>query len=247
MAIVNLSWNGHEVIGEKYKIRNKGLGDAVIKQIFINNVNLYLAGTSPNSPQQGFIFYQNLYAFKFYNNPIASDGVVVNNLDVSFYFAGTQIPLYQTPAIQNYNGYPGPMSIGTLPAGAPQYAIQYLSGEGIGVVNANQPFGTYIKLFGSRLRDYYRAPKTYVLRPYDSTGDEIEIFIIFTPDRALRGLYEADLIINHETPEGFAAQHTNRLKCVISDTNILEIDKTLESNIFSIDNIELENNAIFIN
>lgn len=243
MAVIQTTWNGYEVIGEKYKIKNVSNGDAVIKQIYLNNVNPHLLGNSNTAPLQGFIFYQNLYAFKFYNNPVPSSGVVVSDLDISFILSGTNIPVYQTPSIQNYPGYPGPMS---------RYApvngkLKYITGEGISVVNPDSPVIATINLFNQPLRDSYRAPKSYTLRPYSSTQDELEIFVIFTASLALKGLYEADLVINYEHPNGLKYTRKNTLKCVISDSNILEVDKTLEANIFSIDNIELDGNSIFIN
>lgn len=246
MAIIQTTWNGYEVIGEKYKIRNISNSNAILKQIYLDNVNQYLLGSSNITLPQGFIFYQNLYAFKFFSNPIASSGVIENDLDVSFYLPGTEIPIYETPSIQNYNGYPGPMSVKNLPPGSPESQAEYLSGEGISVINPNENTEAYINLFNKPLRDYYRSNKTYTLRPYSSSNDEVEIFIIFTPSLNLKGLYESDLIINYEQTTGSQYTRKNTLKCLISDTNILEIDKTLENNIFSIDNVELEGNAIFI-
>ena len=42
MAIINTTWNGYEVIGEKYTIKNKAGVDAIIKEIYLDNVNSYL-------------------------------------------------------------------------------------------------------------------------------------------------------------------------------------------------------------
>tara|TARA_R100000541_G_scaffold18782_2_gene28662 strand:- start:2396 stop:3136 length:741 start_codon:yes stop_codon:yes gene_type:complete len=245
MAIINTTWNGYEVIGEKYTIKNIGNNDARIKKIYLDNVNQYLLGNTSYTPIQGFIFYQNLYPFKFYNDPIFSNGVVVSNLDVSFYLSGTQIPVYETPPIQNYLGYPGPMSVSNVLSST----TQYLTGEGITVVNPNQFIGTSINLYNRPLKDTYRANKTYTLRTYGVNGneDELEIFIIFTPNMQMFGLYEADLVIEYEDPQGVIFTRKNTLKCLLkNNTNISEIDKTPEINVFSIDNIQLEGNEIFI-
>lgn len=249
MAIINTTWNGYEVIGEKYKIKNIGDNNARIKKIYLDNVNQYLLGNTSYTPIQGFIFYQNLYPFKFFNDPVFSNGVVVSDLDVAFYLSGTQIPVYETPSIQNYSGYPGPMSVSNVLTGSSITQIQYLTGEGITVVNPNQIIGTSINLYDRPLKDAYRANKTYTLRPYgvNENEDELEIFIIFTPNMQMFGLYEADLVIEYEDPQGGIYTRKNTLKCLLkNNTNISEIDKTPEINVFSIDNVQLEGNEIFI-
>jgi|TARA_R100000541_G_scaffold58659_1_gene70240 hypothetical protein len=234
MSIIQIeNWNGYKGIGERLRIINNG-GTAHIKKIYLNNDNQYLQGSNAAAPVTGYIFYHDLYAFKFYDNPTLTSGVVVGDLPIVFTIPGTNITVEDFPSIENYEGYPGPASVSILTAGSPAYLTQYIQGNGISVVNPNQFYGTYINLYNQPLKNYYRAPNSYTLPPYSVAGDYIELFAIFIPNASLRGLYTADLIVEYEDDNGLLYIHTNTLTAKVTETNILEIDRTEEDDIFSI-------------
>lgn len=234
MSIIQIeNWNGHSGVGEKLRIINNG-GTAHIKKIYLNNENQYLLGNNSNAPVTGNIFYHNLYAFKFYSNPTITSGVVVGDLPVLSTIQGTDISIEDFPSIENYEGYPGPNIVQSLTFGSPAYQTQYIQGQGISVVNPNQLFGTYINLFNQPLKNYYRAPNSYNLPSLSVANDYIELFVIFIPKLNLRGPYTAELIIEYEDANGLLYIHKNTLKAKVSETNIAEIDRTEEEDIFSI-------------
>ena len=243
MAVVNVNWNSTQVIGERLKIRNVVDTTTIkIKHLYLNNTNNYLLSNTNNLLPYGFIFYHEYYPFKFFNDPIITDGVVIENLD-----SNVIIPNFFSaevnPGFFNFNGFANPFSVRNLPIGAPLYQSEYVTGPGITVVDSSVINPGTVKLFNYNLRDLYRAPKIYNLPAYSVNNDELEIFVIFTPNISFRGEYKAELTIKYN--DGVQDKiHKNTIKCNILDSNFSEVDRTLEQNIFSIEGVQLEGNAI---
>ena len=186
-------------------------------------------------------FIRRYYPFKFFNAPIATEGVVIEDLD-TIEIVPNLVFRELNPGFFNFNGFANPFSVRYFPAGQPLYQIQYVT-ECSTVVGANVLNEGTVKLFNYNLRDLYRAPKVYNLPAYSTNNDELEIFVIFTPNITFRGEYNAELTIKYN--DGFMDKvHTNTIKCVVQNSNFAEVDKTLEQNIFSIEGVELEGNAI---
>ena len=243
MAVVEVNWNGTQVIGERLKIRNIIDNTTIrIKHLFLNNTNNYLLSNTSNLLPQGFVFYHEYFAFKFFNAPIATQGVVIEDLD-TFEAIPNLVFKEINPGFFTFNGFANPFSVRYFPAGQPLYQVQYVSGPGITVVDATFLNEGTVKLFNYNLRDLYRAPKVYNLPAYSENNDELEIFVIFTPNVTFRGEYEAELTIKYN--DGFMDKvHTNTIKCNVQNSNFSEVDKTLEQNIFSIEGVQLEGNTI---
>tara|TARA_R100000742_G_C4256504_1_gene74383 strand:- start:273 stop:1019 length:747 start_codon:yes stop_codon:yes gene_type:complete len=245
MPLEDIAWNGDLVIGQRFKIRNVSDNDiAKINHIYLDNINNYLLSNTNNQLPQGFVFYHEYYPFKFFNAPIKTPGVTTENIN-TIEIIPDILSIEQNPGFSFYSGYPNPFSISTSEIGAPLYETQYISGPGISVEDVSITNPGTVKLFNYNLRDLYRAPEIYNLPPYDLLGDELEICIIFTPNNQFRGEYTSELIIKYSDGNGILNKvHKNTIVCTLTNSNFSEVDKTLNENIFSIDNVQIESQMI---
>lgn len=248
--IQNLVWNGITGKIERFFIRNTGNTELTIDKLYIRNENDFVS-TSNVLDANTSDFNHTYYPWKFLPETLSySNNPPISNLDVREGFIyGNIEPLMlevfpSSPASQTVN----PLHYPSFNSG------YYIWPSGLGITQPlNNLYHTnQSQLYGQNVRDYYRLPNKVTLAPYDTgldpSGHQISIVVACHP--LVKGSYKGSINIDYTYINPYGETKESKLSVNLTAykvfANFQELDKTADTNIFSLEGVSLEGRTISI-
>ena len=257
---------------EFLKIRNIGNTPLVLDYVHITNSNKYLSDASL-LPVNSNLFHHYLYPWQInYESFQNTDPSILTETDDVTGITGTALNSTQVSAFaylttqatedkpsHPYSVYRNPFSYHVITnSGFFEYP------QGPDITGSNHPSGYNMfaneavyqpKLFHRPFLNNYRLHRKSKLRPYynidgsvSSTADEVEFVLICRIMPTRPGKYDGQIILNYHFTNSSGIREDKKtvinLTMTLLRTDIIEMDLTLEPDIFSIENAILDEGQV---
>lgn len=246
--VTEYDWNGYKGKIEKLFIRNLGVQNLQIEQLYITNDNDILNGAFGNAITQ-VDFNHAIYPWKMLPTSVVyTDDVTLSPLKTTEIQNGSltwDVEVFPPVTSTNYVSpfhRPTFISEGDI-YGTFHQAYSLPTGPGL-----TRPFlllspNQQSLLYGHKLRDYYRLPHRINLPPYINNNNHIEFILgCFPLNKA--DVYKGAININYQytnTTTGVVVLKTMKvdLEMDLTSTNFTEVNKIDKDDVFSIDGTQI--------